>query len=50
MRRWLAVGQVQDSDLLARREKTADRPAHSKFGVVGIWSNDQDVEHGMQGS
>ena len=44
--RWLAVGQIEHADGQPFGLELQDRPAHAEFGVVGVWGDNEDVEHG----
>ena len=43
--RRLAIGEVQHADTATFRFETQDRSASAEFGVVGMRSDDQYVEH-----
>lgn len=42
----LAVGQVEDADVPALLDQAGDGAAGAEFGVVGVGSDDEGVEHG----
>ncbi len=44
VRRWLAVGQVQNAHATALRLENEDGPSHAQFGVVGVRGDDQVVD------
>ena len=41
----LAAGQIEHADPLSGGQQIANRPPHPQFGVVGVGSDDEDVEH-----